>query len=195
MKDRLEEFIAENREAFDFYEPADAVWEKIEKNKKSSRVVRFNYRTVLVRVAAVIVIFFGSYYVHDFMQKRNNNKIALKSRIEENLIIIPELVETEAYYASQVSDRLNELKAYTANYPEIEEDVRYDLNELDSVYAELKRDLKDNVANDEVIEALIQNYRLKLKILEDLLYQLKQTNPDSHRDKNTEQDEIQTHEL
>ena len=190
MKDKLEEFIVENKESFDFYEPNDKVWDRIQKNSKKSKVVRINYRTILIRVAAVFVIFFGSYYFHDFMQSRKNNRIALKSRIEENLIIIPELVETEAFYASQVSARLVELKSYTSVFPEIEEDVRYDLNELDSVYAEIKKDLKDNVANDEVIEALIQNYRLKLKILEDLLLQLKQS-----QNQNTENDELQIHEL
>jgi hypothetical protein len=49
-----------------------------------------------------------------------------------------------------------------------------DLEELDEVYLELKEDLKDNVANPEVIEAMILNYRVKLEILEDLLNQLKE---------------------
>jgi len=47
---------------------------------------------------------------------------------------------------------------------------------LDSVYADLRRDLKDNAANEEVIEAMIQNYRLKLEILEDVLSQMRQAN-------------------
>jgi predicted CopG family antitoxin len=47
-----------------------------------------------------------------------------------------------------------------------------DMEELDEVYLELKEDLKDNVSNPEVIEAMILNYRVKLEILEDLLNQL-----------------------
>ena len=39
--------------------------------------------------------------------------------------------------------------------------------ELDSVYISLKSDLKDNIANHEVIEAMIQNYRLRISILEE----------------------------
>jgi predicted CopG family antitoxin len=47
-----------------------------------------------------------------------------------------------------------------------------DMEELDEVYLELKKDLKDNVSNPEVIEAMVLNYRVKLEILEDLLNQL-----------------------
>lgn len=191
MKDKLEKFIAENRESFDFYEPTDEVWNNVKSNIKQVKVIKFNYRTLLVRVAAVLIIFFSSYYFHDFMQNRENYKrLALRSRIEENAFMIPELVETEAFYAGKVTARLVELKTYTSEFPDIEDDIRYDLNELDSVYAEIKKDLKDNVANNEVVEALIQNYRLKLKILEDLLIQLKQSD-----NQNTNQNEEHIHEL
>jgi hypothetical protein len=46
------------------------------------------------------------------------------------------------------------------------------MSELDSVYIDLKADLKDNMANQEVIEAIIENYRMKISILEDLLKQI-----------------------
>ena len=51
-----------------------------------------------------------------------------------------------------------------------------ELVDLDQVYNDLKEDLKDNAANEEVIEAMIQNYRLKLDILEEMLVVLKQSN-------------------
>jgi len=41
-------------------------------------------------------------------------------------------------------------------------------------YEAIKNDLKDNVANDQIIEAMIQNYRLKLRILEELQSEIKQ---------------------
>jgi 3-hydroxyacyl-CoA dehydrogenase len=47
------------------------------------------------------------------------------------------------------------------------------MSELDSLYSALKADLKDNVANQEVIEAIIENYRLRIAILEELLAELK----------------------
>ncbi|NOZ47557.1 MAG: hypothetical protein GXO79_12370 [Chlorobi bacterium] len=175
MKDKLEKFIAENRDEFDVYEPNQKIWENIKKNSSNRKKLIINYRMILVRIAAILIIFFSSYYFHDFMQNREKKRVSMKSKIENKFLVIPELAETEAFYSSQVSAKLEELKIYTSNDPEIAHDVQYDLSELDSVYSDIKGDLKDNIANGEVIEALIQNYRLKLKILEDLLEQLKQS--------------------
>ena len=54
--------------------------------------------------------------------------------------------------------------------------------ELDSTYAQLKLDLKDNVANEQIIEAMIQNYRIKLQILEKMLDHLKAMKNNNHKE-------------
>ncbi|MCK7539301.1 MAG: hypothetical protein MZV63_54525 [Marinilabiliales bacterium] len=43
------------------------------------------------------------------------------------------------------------------------------MNELDSLSRQIREDLRDRVANREVIEALIHNYRLRIELLEDML--------------------------
>ena len=43
---------------------------------------------------------------------------------------------------------------------------------MDQVFAELKTDLEENVDNEEVITAMMENYRLKLQILEEILVEL-----------------------
>jgi hypothetical protein len=68
----------------------------------------------------------------------------------------------------------------------VREGIEQDLAGLDSALVQLKRDLKDNISNAEVIEAMIQNYRLKLAILEEVLGYIEPA-------KNTQKSE--THEL
>jgi hypothetical protein len=48
---------------------------------------------------------------------------------------------------------------------------------------EIKKDLKDNISNQDVVEALIQNYRIKIRILEDMLTVLKanENNPEKKK--------------
>ena len=48
-----------------------------------------------------------------------------------------------------------------------------ELGELDGILRELKEDLNDDADNQEVVEAMMQNYMLKLEILEDMLEQIK----------------------
>jgi len=90
-------------------------------------------------------------------------------------IMIPELQEAELYYSGLISEKLEEIKPILANCPGIEEELNVEMSGLDSLYTDLKTDLKDNIANQEVIEAIIENYRLRITILEDLL---KEINPE-----------------
>jgi len=85
-----------------------------------------------------------------------------------------EIQETEQYYSQMVTQRYDELKPFLMENPGALRMLTDDMEELDEVYLDLKEDLKDNVSNPEVIEAMILNYRVKLEILEDLLNQLKE---------------------
>ena len=71
-----------------------------------------------------------------------------------------------------VNQRYDELKPFLMENPGAQRMLADDMEELDEVYLELQEDLKDNVSNPEVIEAMVLNYRVKLEILEDLLNQL-----------------------
>ncbi len=177
MKDRLEKFILENREEFDMHEPGQGIWEKIEKNIKPKKTV--NWRMVIGRAAAVILIFAASYMVHDILEG-SNREIAHSRKRKEKELIIPELKEAEVYYSNLINEKLQEIKPMFSEDPTLEREIRYDLNQLDSIYEELRNDLRDNIANQEVIEAMIQNYRLRLSILEDVLSQLKPEEDDNN---------------
>ena len=123
------------------------------------------------------MIFTASYFFHDYMASRKqSNARQLSEMNEEASPIVRELIEAEAYYSAQINQKKDEVFRLTASNPEVRHEIDMELVDLDQVYSELKEDLKDNAANEEVIEAMIQNYRLKLEILEEMLMVLKQTN-------------------
>ena len=63
------------------------------------------------------------------------------------------------------------------NNPDVKKELNTDMSHLDSICTDLKKDLKDNISNQDVVEALIQNYRIKIRILEDMLTVLKENEP------------------
>jgi hypothetical protein len=174
MENRFEEFIKNKRDEFDFREPDPALWKKIEAGIRPRRVI--NWRVIASRAAAVLIIFAASYMVHDLFDK-DSHKLAGRKPQQKPAkeIVIPELQEAELYYSGLISEKLEEIKPILTNCPGIEEELKFEMSELDSLYTDLKTDLKDNVANQEVIEAIIENYRLRITILEDLL---KEINPE-----------------
>ncbi|HYW95471.1 MAG TPA: hypothetical protein VE870_07790 [Bacteroidales bacterium] len=173
MKDRLEEFIRQNRTGFDVHDPGDAIWSKIDLPGKERSARRQVFR-IITRIAAVVVIFAASWALNDYLDYRD--KISSEKQADQFYQLVPELKETENYYNNLVSIKMNELQPWFNRVPGLDHEVNGDLGELDSVYASLKQDLRDNIDNEQVIEAMIQNYRMKLEILEDLLNELNTEN-------------------
>jgi hypothetical protein len=174
MEDSLEKFIIDNRERFDSRDPDPALLKKVEAGLRRTR--RFGTGTILRRVAVVLLIFAASYGVNEVVHRiHDGTKTARRSDVRPPENAIPGFNETEAYYAGLLSRKMDELKPIIANCPSLEEELNFDLSELDSIYSDLKKDLKDNLDNQEVIEAIIENYRLKISILEDLLTEIKPT--------------------
>lgn len=170
MKDRLEEFVRSHKEEFDIFEPNDNLWEGIEKKMDKGKKIRLSY--YLVRAAGIAAIFLITLTAYNYFFTDNN-------RTAE----IPEIKEAEMYYTGLIDSKLDEVKPLLADYPEIQTEINADLTELDSVYNDLKEDLKDNVSNQEVIEAMLENYRMRVDILQEMLEYLESKNSDNTTNK------------
>lgn len=167
--DKLEKFIIENREDFDLYEPSPDLFDKIQESVKQPKVQKLNVRTVLWRAAIVLIIFGAAFTFSEILHWRDVDEMVSEKQIQKKL---PELAEAEAYYTTLVNSKINEIRTQLSDDPELQKDILNDVSELDEMYNELKKDLYDNIATQEVVEAMIQNYRLKLEILEEILNDL-----------------------
>jgi hypothetical protein len=171
MEDSFEKFIRDHREAFDSRDPDPALWRRIESEIRPRRVI--SWKAIASRAAAVVLIFAASYLVHEMIDNREPGMTARKIRsAKEQELVIPELREAEMYYSGLINEKIREIEPILAHCPAIEKELEFDMAELDSLYSDLKNDLKDNIANQEVVEAIIENYRLRISILEELLTEL-----------------------
>jgi hypothetical protein len=164
--DRLEDFVKSNRDAFDRFEPSEEVWAQISKSQKKPKTVRFT--TYFARIAAVVAVAVIVSVVVVKTNIFNPDRLALQSNDPELI----ELIEAEAYYAGQVNEKLIEIRKCYHTFPEIKEEVEMDLNELQEMYNVLKTDLKENVSKKAVIEAMIENNRYRLKMVDQVLEQI-----------------------
>jgi len=174
MNDRLKDYIDQNSDAFNSLDAPVGAWDKIESSLHSKRHKRISLLKYSSMVSAAALVGF-ILYVAVFNQPTNTEVIA-----ENN-----ELTETELYYASQVNQKRAQVYQMSAQYPELKNEMDNDLAELDTILIELKSDLKDNVDNAEVVEAMIQNYRMKLMILEDIMTFLEDQEPKTQEPKHT----------
>jgi hypothetical protein len=165
-EDNLEQYIRANRKKFDRYRPHPSVRRALFAKRPGGRTILM--RSSFTRAAAVAVLIGCSMLLaYNTGIRRSSNMRAAMS---------PELRETEVYYETLVSSVFSRANTLFADYPGLETEIRADIGELEQIGRELMDDLKDNVANREVVEALIRNYRLRIQLLEDLMENLPDEN-------------------
>jgi len=167
-QDRLESFVKENRHEFDQLEPSDRMWEAIsgQLNEEPKRKIRkFSWMKIAAVVVLALAIPTVIYQVKFSEQKQSAKAVQVDPEVQE-------LIEAEAFYAQEVSGKLAEIQKCYKVYPELKMEIEGDLNELESMYLSLKSDLKENISNKEVIEAMIENNRNRMKLVDDVLEQI-----------------------
>lgn len=168
MGDQFEKFIMENRDAFDDAAPSDQVWNKIDKKMDGKRPVF----SIAWKVAAVLFLASTVFLLID-----RNNQAPAGPQLSH------EFIEAEDYYTTLISQRKEAIKQQLT--PEQEEQFLFDINQLDSMYTELKNTYKTNASNERVVDAMINNLQLRLDILNKQL-EILENIKDQNNETNTE---------
>jgi hypothetical protein len=179
MKDNLKKYIEDNRSSFEVYKgDKEAMWAEIKRKLdevENSSSKHFPWKNAL-RIAASI-LFILTLSIGFLMIKGSSERYANGVSLHD---LSPELAEAELYYNQILEAKMNLIRASNVNVDDIVVD---DFQSLDSAYNDLKMDLEDNMYNEEVIDAMIQNYRLKLQILENILEEIQKSNDEENEDK------------
>lgn len=180
--DKLEEHIRKNREELDRYNPPSSTWRKIRKELDNENPIWRHW----LSVAAMIIVILGSALILFKPQYRWSGSNTGKNTFDIITQKNPQLKETEIYYNNLVNTLYGEASPLLTKNPELRHELNSDLSQIDSICIDIKKDLKDNVSNQEVIEALIQNYRTKIMILEEMLSVLKENENNQEKKKSHE---------
>ncbi len=168
--DELEKFVNENRDGFDDLTPDPAIWAQIQKD--TTKVKTFSIYKLILRVAAVVVIFVSSYVFHDYRSENKHSAMLMEEADQSQLEEAKNFFEAKAYYASLIGNKEKEVFLLIKEYPDLKNELKTEFKEVDRELSELQKDLKDGAMNEVIIEAMIQKYRLKLSILEEVLLAL-----------------------
>lgn len=166
MNNKLEQFINDNRSAFNDERPSKNVWDEIEATlpqPKKAKVVALGQVYKLMAAAAVVCIVLTSVYFIYIKEKNTQSSIANQPQQQNQ--IAPE-------YASQLNKEFNviqtrqqELKEATASNPELYKAFLSDLQVLDSTYQMLQKQASSTPNRDVIIKAMLQNLKLQSELL------------------------------
>lgn len=172
MKDEFKKFVDKNRDEFENHNvDLDSLWSNIEKGieKKSKKANRQILRYAAMSIAAVMLVFISYVFINYSEGQKTYGQGFELAHVSE------ELAEAEFYYSSQIEEKL---KIINTSNKELGNLANENLAPLESMYLELKKDLKDGADNQEVIQAMIQSYRMRLHVLEQILNELESKEDD-----------------
>ena len=105
MKDNLEKYIIENREAFNDAEPNPLMWLEIEKKLEKKAKVKIRKMTRVFAIAASFIIILGAGVLIGLNITNNNSNTFPMDNPQ-----YVEFQEAENYFQKQVNVKLDELK-------------------------------------------------------------------------------------
>lgn len=117
------------------------------------------WRKSVFKIAASIVLLLG--FSLFFLQLDNQQG--------DTQIVNQELNEIDSHYQLLVNNQVELIKQSLHISKADQDDFLSLLDDLDKEYKTLKSELKLGINNEKIIEAIINNYRKKIKLMEDLL--------------------------
>jgi hypothetical protein len=161
-KDNLKRFIEDNEAEFNNEIPSENVWKGVKQNTSKRKAI-----SLWVWAAAASVIIVSSNVFYFTQQQDTKVSIAIETTPKDP--IEQEIKEMEVYYSSQINQKIIEAKKFEESEIFLEE-----IDFLKEEYKTLEKEMKVGANREVVLQAMIENYKVRLQLLEDLLEELKE---------------------
>ena len=164
MKQDLKKYLKKKRWELDVEEPdIDAIWSGIQQKTNSKRFVLPGW---FWKVAAIFL--FAVTVTYTITDIRNKNQMVVITLAD----ISKDLGQEEAQLKQMVSLKWEEVEL---QLPDDRSDFRFlfdELKELDKVYADYQKDLYKTGPNKQIIEAMLDYYQKKIRLLNRMLMEI-----------------------
>lgn len=168
MKDSLENFISQNREAFDEKVPSEKVWKNIHKKLFTSSSL-WNSLTMW-RAAAAVLFGVCVYLVMPKVAETKDKSVAMN-----------EFKNIESFYITQISEKVELLKEYEENETGLN-GYTNDFQQLEAMYQVLKEEMRTR-PSQKVKDALVLNLLVRIDLLNKQLHKIEQQQSSSPEEK------------
>ncbi|KGE89422.1 MAG: hypothetical protein ACE362_18240 [Phaeodactylibacter xiamenensis] len=168
-RDQFEQFIHDNRDAFDSDVPELKVWGCIRQDLDRRKHRRLLLWRVAGIAAAVIGLLFCGVALGGYLNSPTPHSIVALEDVGA------QYAAQEAAYQEEIQQKYQQLVSY-----EQAGAVQQDLKHLDATIAELRKELQAAPPGkaEDIVKDLLENYQAKVYILERVLNRIQMADPD-----------------
>jgi hypothetical protein len=180
--DNLEKYISKNRQKLDDLEPSQALWERLsadlETDRKKKEVKTVPLKTLWYVAASFTLLCTAMVVFHLQSGKltQGTEQFAQnETKTDEQLIgeLAPELMEAEQYYISKINHKEEQLLEEEKDLENWSPTAIEEIEALSQEYQELKQALLNEQNPDKIVNAMFQNLKTQMKIVNSELQVIK----------------------
>lgn len=186
MSVKLENYLASRRKELDVESPDDAaIWygmqSRTQIGKRSVQLSRKNQGLIRIRniAAAAIILFSLGYIANDIINGRNDIKLITLSSIDS------ELGRKEEQYKTLVNFKTEEVRVFSGSNDINVSELFDEIKNLDQIYNEAMKDLKELGPNEKVINTIFNTYEQRIRLLELIILESNKTENHENKEKAT----------
>lgn len=169
--DDFEKYIQENKLQFNEHKAnKQKLWQHIESNLANNELkkskVRKLWQSPFIKIAASLTLILcissaiTAFWLSDIQQDK------------QHIIVHQELNDIDTYYKGLVSFQVQLIQKNEKLLPEDKKEFLSFMEELDEEYLILKEEMKANLNNEYILEAIIKNYKKRIELIDNLLEQI-----------------------
>jgi hypothetical protein len=167
MSVKLEKYLTRQRDSLDVESPDDSlIWDSIKQkiHQHDPEIKHLNNKIILLRIrniaATAIILFSLGYIANDIVNgKVSGRKVTLSS-------IDSQLGKREMDYKTLVNFKTEEVKTVAGSSDKVIIQLFSEIKDLDAIYDQAMKDLKELGPNDKVINTIFSTYEQKIRLLE-----------------------------
>lgn len=154
----LDDFIKENRKAFDTERPSDDLWAKIEKGLNNDRVKKQKKQQLYwgLSFAASLLLIAGLVFTKGRMGWGTKPDLAQ---------INPIAAQKQMRFASMIEEKRDSLAIYASTNPELYQKFDSDLQKLNQNYEKLRKELPASPNQQLTVKAMVRNLEIQMHLL------------------------------
>lgn len=156
MNTKIEDFIKENRKAFDTDRPAGLLWEKIAKELEHKKRKKRSGIQLWIGIAASLAVLLGITGLFALQEKNGRMSVA---------DVNPAYGHKQVKFCNLIEQKRDSLQIFAAASPELYQKFSLDLQQLNSSYEHLRKELPASPNQQMVVKAMIRNLEVQLQLV------------------------------
>lgn len=153
---KLEDFIKENKKAFDTDQPSSKLWDRLDQQLDEQQQKKTINLPLWSGIAASLVVLLAIAFL--YMKPADKKQVDLAE-------VNPGYAKKELRFAGLIEEKRDSLEIFAKSNPKLYDKFSADLQKLQATYDHLKKELPGSPNQQLVVKAMAKNLEIQLQVV------------------------------